>query len=219
MLYELLCGVVPFAGRWRPTCCGRFATTRRGCRSRVEPRACRSRCRRSRSRRWRRRPSDRYASAHEMALDLTRYLEGRPVLARPTQYASDARLTRARRTSIRSASGCGSSSSIRTKPTGCAAVYRQFDVREDDWIAASRMLVVLADRPLPRRLPSARRRPLLLRRAPRLRRRAGVTRPLLVLGVPFVGLNLAARHLYRTDRRAVAVAFFLAASACCRSGS
>jgi hypothetical protein len=39
----------------------------------------------------------------------------------------------------------------------------------------------------------------------------GVARPLLVLGLPFAGLNAAAHHLYRRDHKAVAVAFFLAA--------
>jgi hypothetical protein len=34
--------------------------------------------------------------------------------------------------------------------------------------------------------------------------------PLLVLAAPFAGLNLAGRYLYRQERRAVAVAFFLA---------
>ena len=40
---------------------------------------------------------------------------------------------------------------------------------------------------------------------------SGVVRPLLVLGLPFAGLNLAAHHLYRRDHKAVAVAFYLAA--------
>ncbi len=38
----------------------------------------------------------------------------------------------------------------------------------------------------------------------------GVTGPLLVLGLPFINLNVAAHHLYHTDRRAVAVAFVIA---------
>ena len=41
----------------------------------------------------------------------------------------------------------------------------------------------------------------------------GIARPLAVLGLPFIGLNLAARHLYRRDHKAVAVAFYLAAVA------
>jgi hypothetical protein len=38
----------------------------------------------------------------------------------------------------------------------------------------------------------------------------GIVRPFVILGVPFLGLNAAARWLYRQDRRAVAVAFYLA---------
>jgi hypothetical protein len=41
----------------------------------------------------------------------------------------------------------------------------------------------------------------------------GIVRPIAVLGLPFAGLNLAARHLHRRDHRAVAVAFYLAAVA------
>ena len=42
---------------------------------------------------------------------------------------------------------------------------------------------------------------------------SGLVQPLLVLGLPFAGLNLAARWLHRRDHRAVAVAFYLAAVA------
>jgi hypothetical protein len=38
-------------------------------------------------------------------------------------------------------------------------------------------------------------------------------RPILVLGLPFAGLNVAARHLHRGDHKVVAVAFYLAAVA------
>jgi hypothetical protein len=41
----------------------------------------------------------------------------------------------------------------------------------------------------------------------------GIARPLAVLGLPFIGLNLTARQLYRRDHKVVAVAFYLAAIA------
>ena len=39
----------------------------------------------------------------------------------------------------------------------------------------------------------------------------GVLQPFAVLALPFIGLNVAAHHLYRKDQKAVAVAFYLAA--------
>jgi hypothetical protein len=39
----------------------------------------------------------------------------------------------------------------------------------------------------------------------------GVFRPFVVLALPFIGLNVAAHHLYRRDQKAVGVAFYLAA--------
>ena len=41
----------------------------------------------------------------------------------------------------------------------------------------------------------------------------GIAAPIAVLGVPFAGLNLAARHLQRRSHKVVAVAFYLAAAA------
>ena len=49
-------------------------------------RVFRNRCRRLRSRRWNATLARRYQSAREMQLDLQRYVDGRPVTARPSQY-------------------------------------------------------------------------------------------------------------------------------------
>ena len=91
------------------------------------------------------------------------------------------------------------------------SAYRALDAREDDWIVESRALsysqialylgaFLLVCGSLfyfaAHRWYDAVR---------------GVARPLLVLGLPFAGLNAAAHHLYRRDHKAVAVAFFLAA--------
>jgi serine/threonine protein kinase len=157
-----------------------------------------------------RRAADRYQSAREMALDLTRYLEGRPVLARPTQYAStlEARVAP-------HLDHIGEWLRLKLvyphEADRLRSVYRQLEAREDDWIASSRALsysqVALyfgaflllagslfyfyADRFFPGAVK-------------------GVIRPFFVLAVPFLGLNAAGRYPYRTERRAVAVAFFLA---------
>jgi hypothetical protein len=156
-----------------------------------------------------RRPVDRYASAREMAQDLERYLEGRPVAARPVQYTSalGARV-RPHREQI--------DEWTRLKliyPHEAArlhAAYRQLDAHEDDWIAASRALsysqialylgafLLLAGGLFyfaAHRFYDAVR---------------GVVRPFFILGLPFLGLNAAGRWLYRRDHRAVAVAFYLA---------
>jgi hypothetical protein len=144
-----------------------------------------------------------------MAQDLERYLEGRPVTARPVQYTSTlgARV-RPHREQI--------DEWTRLKliyPHEAArlhAAYRQLDAHEDDWIAASRALsysqialylgafLLLAGGLFyfaAHRFYDAVR---------------GVVRPFFILGLPFLGLNAAGRWLYRRDHRAVAVAFYLA---------
>ena len=94
-----------------------------------------------------------------------------------------------------------------------ARAYRALDARDDDWIVESRalsytqialylgaFLLVCGS--------------LFYFVAHRWYHAVeGIARPLAVLGLPFVGLNLAARHLYRRDHKAVAVAFYLAAVA------
>ena len=157
-------------------------------------------------------PSLRYASAHEMALDLRRFADGRPVLARPTLYAST----------------LGSRSAAHLQQIAewlrlrlihpheaerLRGAYRSLDAREDDWIVESRalsytqialylgaFLLVCGS--------------LFYFVASRWYHTVqGIALPVVVLGLPFAGLNLAARHLYRRDHKAVSVAFSLAAVA------
>jgi hypothetical protein len=85
------------------------------------------------------RPGDRYGSARELAQDLDRYLDGRPVVARPPQYASTLALRiRPHREQI--------DDWTRLKliypheATRLHAAYQELDRQEDDWIAASRSL-------------------------------------------------------------------------------
>jgi serine/threonine protein kinase len=156
-----------------------------------------------------RRAADRYQSAREMALDLDRYLAGRPPAARPTQYATT--LAARARPHIEQIGDW-----LRLKliyPHEAArlrAAYTALDAREDEWIVASRSLsysqialylgafVLLAGSSfyfVAHRFYGAV---------------TGLVQPLIVLGAPFLGLNAAARWLSRRQHQAVAVAFLLA---------
>jgi len=153
--------------------------------------------------------TDRYQSAREMSLDLTRWLDGLPVTARPTQYAST--LQARVRPHLDAVTEW-----LRLKliyPHEAArlqSAYRQLEAREDDWIVASRALT-------PSQIALYLGAFLLLAgglfyfAAHRIYEGTdGRVEPFVVLGLPFLGLNLAGRLLYRRDRRAVAVAFLLA---------
>jgi len=157
-----------------------------------------------------RRPADRYQSAHEMALDLARYLDGRPVLTQPARYAS----TLGARVRLH-VEHIDEWQRLRLiyphEGERLRATYRQLDAREDDWIAASRILsysqIALYFGAFLLFAGS-----LFYFGAHRFFDGAvrGIVRPFFVLAVPWIGLNLAGWLLYRTERKAVAVAFLLA---------
>jgi hypothetical protein len=156
-----------------------------------------------------RRPEDRYQSAREMALDLGRYLENRPVLGRPTIYASTL-ATRVRPHMDQVAEWLRLKLIYPHEAVRLQAAYRQLEAREDDWIVESRSLSYsqIALYLGAFLLVSGS---LFYFAAHRFHEAVmGVVRPFFVLGVPFVGLNLAGRYLYRRDHQAVAVAFYLA---------
>ena len=157
-------------------------------------------------------PALRYQTAQDMALDLRRFLAARPVLARPSIYAS----TLGSRTSTH-LQHITEWLQLRLihphEAERLRSAYGALDAREDDWIVESRSLsytqIALYLGAFLLMCGS-----LFYFVASRWYHAVqGIARPFAVLGLPFVGLNLAARHLYRRDHRVVAVAFYLAAVA------
>ena len=155
-------------------------------------------------------PALRYQTAGEMAADLQRFVDGRPVLARPSVYST----TLEARTSAH-LQQIAEWLRLRLihphEAESLRGAYRALDAREDDWIVESRALtypqialylgafLLLAGS-------------LFYFAAERWYGAVpGVVRPLAVLGLPFAGLNAAAHLLYHRDHKAVAVAFYLAA--------
>ncbi len=154
------------------------------------------------------RPQDRYQSAREMALDLARFLDGRPVTARPSRYASV--LTARIRPHLDQVDDWLRLKLIHPHEAGrIQSAYRALERRDDDWIGESRVLsysqIALYLGAFLLMCGSlyyfaARRFYLDVR---------GVLQPFAVLAAPFAGLNVAAHLLERRGQKAVAVASYL----------
>ncbi len=155
-------------------------------------------------------PARRYQSAHDLAADLQRFLSGLPVKGRPTVYATT--LGSRIRPHL---DEIGEWLRLRLlyphEAERLRSAYGALDAREEDWIVESRTLSYT-------QIALYLGAFLLLCgslfyfvAARWYDHVQGVWRPFIVLGLPFIGLNVAAHHLYRRDQKAVGVAFYLAA--------
>ena len=155
-------------------------------------------------------PARRYRSALDMAADLRRYLAGRAVQGRPSLYATTLG-TRVGPHLDEIAEWLGLRLIYPHEAERLRSAYGALDAREDDWIVESRTLSYT-------QIALYLGAFLLLCgglfyfvAARWYEHVDGVLQPFIVLALPFLGLNVAAHHLYRRDQKAVAVAFYLAA--------
>lgn len=206
-LYEVLCGSLPYQGETMEDVVAEIKRAQPRLPVEVDPEAPEP-LQAIALKAMEKDPKDRYPSAREMALDLQRFLEGRPVLARPTQYVTA--LGRRLRPHLDQIEEW-----LRLKliypheAVKLQGAYRHLEAREDDWIVESRTLsysqitlylgafLVVAGSIIyfvAHRFFDAVK---------------GIVPPLLTFGLPFVGLSWAAQKLYRREHKAVAVAYFL----------
>ncbi|HEY5611721.1 MAG TPA: serine/threonine-protein kinase [Thermoanaerobaculia bacterium] len=208
ILYELLCGSLPYSGRTVPeiaaAICGVDPQLPVEINSTVpEPLQAIA------LKAMERDPEDRYPTAAEMATDLARYLEGRPILTRPAMYRS----ALAKRIEPHLAQ---IQEWLRIKLIypheleTLTVTYNKLTAREEDWIVESRILSYSS---IALYLGAF----LLFTGsgfyfvAYRLESFAGLLGPAIRLLLPFAVLTFVAQLLYAREQRGVAVAFHLAA--------
>lgn len=153
-------------------------------------------------------PENRYPSARAMATELRRYLEGRPVLARPTLYAS-ALAGRLRPHLDQIREWLDLKLIYPHEAEGLRGAYRRLEGREDDWIVQARSLT-FSQIALYLGAFLLFCGSLFYFVVHRLHGAVeGLAHPLLVLGLPFVALTVGGVVLDRRDLRGVAIPFYL----------
>jgi serine/threonine protein kinase len=208
ILYELLCGRLPYTGDDRAVADSIRAGTPRlpvelasGVPEPLQAIALTA---------MERDPAARYPSALDMAADLRRYLSGLPVHGRPSIYATTLG-SRVQSHLDQISEWLRLRLLYPHEADRLRSAYGALDAREDDWIVESRSLTYT-------QIALYLGAFLLLCgslfyfvAARWFEHVHGVLRPFIVLALPFIGLNVAAHHLYRRDQKAVGVAFYLAA--------
>ncbi len=208
ILYELLAGVTPYSGKSDDEIVAAIRAGQPRLPIEIDPAAPEA-LQAIALKAMERRPADRYQSAKEMALDLERYLDGRPVSARPTQYATTLG-ARVRPHLDQVAEWLRLNLIYPHEAAHLQSAYRQLEAREDEWIIASRSLSY-SQIALYLGAFFLFAGSLFYFWMHRVEGAAtGLLKPFIVLGLPFIGLNAAGRWLYRREHQAVAVAFYLA---------
>jgi hypothetical protein len=210
ILYELLCGAPPYTGESEQDVVAAIGAGEPRLPAEVEPEVPEP-LQAIALKAMARDPADRYGSAPEMASDLRRFLDGRPVLARPASYRSA--LARRLRPHLEQIADWERLRLIhRHEGERLRGAYRPLEAREDDWIVGSRVLsfaqITLYLGAFLLACGSLLYFGAYLKDAVR-----GLLGPALTLLVPFLALSAAADRLYRRQHQAVAIAFHLGASA------
>jgi serine/threonine protein kinase len=208
MLYELLCGELPFRGRDTDALVEAIRSATPRLPAEVDPDVPEP-LQAIALKAMEREPERRYASARELAADLRRFLDARPVLARPTLYQSA--LERRVQPHLQQIREWLRLRLIHPhEAQRLEHAYEGLRASEDDWIVGGRSFS-LSQIALYLGVLLLIGGSLLYVTAWFLDAVEGWLPAMAVLALPFVALEFAARRLEAQGRRPVAVAFLLAA--------